>query len=152
MSNEKTPWNPSQKAIKRVKNPLPVPTECPYCKGKVGIAHHEYIYSGKSFGDWPWVYACDDFEDCRSYVGIHPFTDIPLGTIADYETRQARKECKASFMNYCALTPKSRSGAYAALAAEMEIDEAECHFGWFSAEQCREAQSAALRLLDSKKG
>ncbi len=42
--------------------------------------------------DWPWVYIC---EGCGSYVGMHPFTDIPLGTLADAATREARKECKA---------------------------------------------------------
>lgn len=149
MASEKTPWNPSRKAIARVKNPIPVPTECPYCQGDVDISHHRYIYNGRSFGKWPWVYACDDFEDCGAYVGMHPFTDIPLGTLADAKTRKARKECKASFNDYLAVTNKTRSEAYSTLAAEMEIDEHNCHFGWFTAEQCEKAHEACLRLMDA---
>ena len=146
MASEKTPWNPSRKALKRVKNPLPAPVECNYCGSPVVIRAHQQVY-GRDYGDWPWLYVCVN-DQCNARVGMHPFTNIPLGTLADDETRQARKDCKASFNDYLAVTDKTRSEAYAALAAEMEIDERECHFGWFTTEQCEVAHDAALRLMD----
>ena len=87
-----TPWNPSHKAIARVKNPLPVPDSCPYCGDQVEIKENKVIF-GRNTGEWPWIYQCAD-DNCDAYVGMHPFTHIPLGTLADQETRERRKAAK----------------------------------------------------------
>lgn len=149
---DKTPWNPSKKATKRVKNPLPAPAECNCCNdwetGKplsdcIEIVEHKEIY-GRNYGDWPWCYRC---ENCGSYVGMHPFTAIPLGTLADGPTRQARKESKAPFESLHKSGRISRSRAYEMLAEKMGIPKEECHFGWFDAEQCLRAASAAREIF-----
>ena len=88
--NSITPWNPSKKAIKKVKHPISPPTKCIYCNIEVIIINNKDIY-GKSYGIWPWVYFC---KNCNSFVGMHPKTNIPLGTLADSKTRKARVECK----------------------------------------------------------
>lgn len=139
----KTPLNPSRKATARVKNPLPAPSVCRICNGKVRIAHHDEIY-GKAFGDWPYAYLCGD---CGAYVGMHPFTAIPLGTLADKRTREARKQCKAPFEKLWREGVMSRTEAYHWLASEMNIATDECHFGWFDANQCYQAMSLCLKRL-----
>jgi len=136
-SGVKTPWNPSRKAIARVSNPLPAPEECPYCESAVELVGNEKIY-GHQYGKWPWAYLCSN-KGCCAYVGLHPYTAIPLGTLADAELRKWRKAAKDAF------NPKwnsdvanmSRSEAYAWLARELRIDAGECHIGWFDVPTCQ---------------
>lgn len=131
----KTPANPSRKATARVKNPLPAPSACCLCGGNVRIGTHQELY-GRDFSDWPYVYLC---EVCGAYVGLHPFTAIPLGTLADKQTRDARKNCKLPFERIWKSGDMTRTEAYHWLAEKMGIPIHECHFGWFTVEQCHAA-------------
>ncbi len=137
-SGLKTPWNPSRRAIARVRNPLPAPTVCPHCGAPVEIVNNAAIY-GRSYGEWPWAYACDgaDGDGCGAYVGMHPFTAIPLGTLADAPTRDARKKAKDAFNPLWQEKRMSRTAAYQWLAGSLGIANVEeCHIGWFDVETC----------------
>lgn len=134
----KTPWNPSRKATARVRDPFPVPEQCQYCLDVVEIQHHDKIY-GKAYGEWPWMYVC---VRCGARVGMHPFTAIPLGTLADEETRNARKLCKPSFERLWMEAGFERTGAYAWLASELGITTEQCHFGLFDISTCERAKAA----------
>ncbi len=145
MTMQRTPWNPSRRAIARVKNPLPAPTRCPYCQAHVSIANNSEIY-GKPYGEWPWLYLCGD-RQCRAYVGMHPLTDIPLGTLADGPTRQARGNAKAVFNPIWQSGRMTRTKAYHWLAEQLGIANVdECHFGWMDVQTCQRAASACLNL------
>lgn len=146
MSEHKTPWNPSKTAIAKVKNPLPAPTLCPHCGDNVHIEPNSNIY-GKSYGEWPWAYVCED-DECDSYVGMHPYTDIPLGTLANKQIREARKQAKSRFHFYMNENGLSRTQAYQKLAECMHIDVNECHFGWFDVSQCQQAENYLNELID----
>lgn len=137
--SEKTPSNPSRTATERVKNPLPAPVECPHCRSSVSVVRNDEIY-GKCYGDWPWAYLCDG---CGAYVGMHPFTAIPLGTLANEEQRRARKTCKVDFEVLWKTGRITRDQAYAELADHMGIEKEACHFGWFDVDQCHAAQEWA---------
>ncbi len=138
-SKPKTPWNPSAGAAKRVKNKLPRPKVCNVCHApNVAIKSHKEVY-GRDYNDWPWLYYC---ESCGAYCGMHPFTNIPVGTLADAETRSARTRCKPAFNKLWQSGKMSRNEAYAHLAKLMNIPVGECHFGWFSKAQCEAAYAA----------
>lgn len=128
----------SRKALKRVKNPLPAPTECPYCGpgSRVFLVNNSAIYNGRSYGDWPFAYLC---RSCGAYVGLHPDTDLPLGTLADRELRLARSENKAHFNALMKKLGLSRNEAYQSLAEQMGISVEDCHWGWFDLDQCKRA-------------
>jgi len=143
MANVKTPQNPSKKATARVKNPLPAPTSCRFCKSNVRIATHLEVY-GRDYSDWPYMYLCDD---CGAYVGMHPFTNIPLGTLADRQTRLARKMCKMPLENIWKSEAMTRSEAYTWLAGELNISVSECHFGWFDVSLCEKAKDICLNKM-----
>lgn len=134
-----TPHNPSRGATARVKNPLPAPTICPFCDSAVELVNNSVIYGGRSYGEWPWAYRCMD-DECDSYVGLHPFTAIPLGTLANAPMRQARKQAKAAFNPLWQRSgpgKMSRSEAYSWLASQLRIEDANtCHIGWFDIETC----------------
>jgi hypothetical protein len=128
-----SPWNPSRRAVKRVTNPLPAPTECRFCGGNVEIVKNSEIYNGREYGEWPWAYLC---RGCGAYVGMHPFTGIPLGTLADRNTRDMRKMAKDDFNPLWQGGEMTRSEAYSWLADRLGIAVAACHFGWFDADTC----------------
>lgn len=126
----------SRKSIRRVANPLQAPTECPYCNsGEVVLVSNSEIY-GKEYGDWPYTYLC---KCCKAYVGVHPGTDIPLGTLANKTLREARKTAKAKFFAVQKYHGWSRTQAYQWLANAMGLPRAETHFGWFNEESCDKA-------------
>ncbi len=150
---KKTPLNPSSKAIKRVTNPLPIPTSCNCCNdwetGEpssdcIELVENVEIY-GRNYGEWPWAYRCDI---CSAYVGLHPYTNIPLGTLADGPTRQARKTCKAPFEALYKTGAMSRSEAYKRLAGKLGINKNECHFAWFDAGMCGRALVASYEISE----
>ncbi|HWH86187.1 MAG TPA: zinc-finger-containing protein [Pseudomonas sp.] len=131
----------SRRALKRVKNPLPAPTDCRYCAGAVHLVCNSAIYHGRSYGDWPFAYLC---SDCGSYVGLHPDTDVPLGTLANAQLRAARNKSKAAFHAHMKRMGLSRTGAYQWLAAQMGIFVEQCHFGWFELEACAIAERFSI--------
>jgi hypothetical protein len=146
---EKTPWNPSRTATARVTNPLPAPTACPHCSSDVELVGNERIY-GMPYGEWPYVYRCKD-DACGSYVGLHPFTAIPLGTLADAPTRDARKKAKALFNPLWQSGGMDRKEAYAWLARELGIPVGECHVGWFDVATCERVVGIIKRRPASRK-
>lgn len=130
---EVTPWNPSRRATQRVTNPLPVPETCPHCGSSCSIVSNGEIY-GREYGEWPWAVLC---KGCGAYVGFHPFTGIPLGTLATAPMREARKAAKAIFNPLWQQGHMSRSEAYAWLAKALGITDVNtCHIGWFDVDQC----------------
>ena len=143
----KTPLNPSRRATQRVKDPLPIPTLCPYCGARVELKTHLEVY-GAEYGEWPFMYACGG---CKARVGLHPFTAIPLGTLADQETREARKRCKPAFTRLTEKREWSRHQAYAWLAEQLGIPLAGCHWGMFDVATCERAQHLCWQALSGKK-
>ncbi len=135
-----TPWNPSRRATARVKDGLPAPTACPHCAAGVELVNNSRIY-GRSFGEWPWAYLCTTTA-CAAYVGLHPFTAIPLGTLATASMRKARSAAKDAFNPLWQDGRMSRGEAYAWLAAQLRIPAAECHIGMFDEARCRQVLDA----------
>ena len=124
------------KALKRVNNPLPAPAICPHCAGNVKLMSNSVIYNGTEYGKWPYTYICQR-EGCRAYVGCHPNTFIPLGTLATAPIRDARKKAKAAFNPLWESGQMSRSAAYAWLATQLGLKDKEtCHIGWFDVATC----------------
>lgn len=123
--------------VKKVSNVLPIPTICPNCGSTVERVSNSLIY-GKEFGPWPFAYRCVSAV-CDSYVGLHPRTDIPLGTLADAPTRAARKQAKGQIMPMWEDQGMDRGAVYRWLAEKMGINDVNhCHIGWFSIAQCKQ--------------
>lgn len=135
----KLPFKVNKAAAKRVLHSIPAPKVCPYCGGSVKIVNNAEIY-GTSYGKWPWMYACEQ-KTCDAYVGMHPDTAIPLGTLARKDLRDARKDAKTLFQNlWMNGGSRSRTEAYEWLAYKLDIPYAACHFGWFDEARCAKAK------------
>ncbi|MGJ8517601.1 zinc-finger-containing protein [Carnimonas bestiolae] len=131
-------------AVKRVKDTLPVPTECRYCGAAVSLTTHQVVFGG-SYGPWPYVYQCDA---CHARIGLHPETHLPLGTLANKPLRMARSEGKAHFLKVISRFGMSRDDAYRWLSIQMDIPLRECHFAWFDLKQCAHAESVCREALE----
>lgn len=127
----------SASSEKRVKDRLPIPVECPHCTAEVEFANNEVIY-GRPYGNWPWMYRCTN-DDCGAYVGCHPNTRLPLGTLATAPLREARKKAKSLFNPLWESREMTRTEAYQWLAGRLNIAVASCHFGWFDISTCERA-------------
>lgn len=135
------PWKPSRRAVAKVSEPLPVPTECRYCGAKVELAKNSTIY-GREVGDWPWVYKC---TRCDAHVGLHPYTGIPMGTLANKELRAARQAAKAVFNRKWQSQIMTREQAYGWLAKQLGVPIQRCHIGWFDVAICQEIVQICTR-------
>ncbi|MDN7995948.1 DUF3268 family zinc-finger domain-containing protein [Burkholderia multivorans] len=120
MQTTKTPRNPLRSATACVKNSLTARRHARTTAAPVDIVNNSAIY-GREYGEWPWAFLC---RSCRAYVGLHPFTAIPLGTLADGPTREARKRAKAAFNPIWQSGAMSRTDAYVWLARQLGIDNA----------------------------
>ncbi len=121
--------------VKKVTNPLPVPTICPHCGSAVERVSNSVIYR-KEYGPWPFAYRCTS-APCDSYVGLHPKTDIPLGTLANKAMRAARKQAKAHLSPMWEVDGMDKTAVYAWLGEKMGIkDINHVHIGWFDEKQC----------------
>ena len=59
---------------------------CPYCGGKVVLRSSLEIYKR----DYGYVWVCENYPNCDSYVGCHSGGTKALGTVADAELRELR--------------------------------------------------------------
>lgn len=136
----------SRKALSRVKDILPIPEACRYCGPEfpVVLIENSQIYK-RNYGEWPYLYHC---KNCDSYVGLHPHTDLPLGTLANRELRDARKTGKTQFIRFMEIGDYNRSESYEWLADKLGIPVNECHWSWFEVETCKRAEEVCRESAD----
>ena len=110
------------------------PTICRYCGSPVVYTSNAEIY-GKEYGTGK-CYLC---RNCRAFVGVHPGTDTPLGTLANEELRKWRKEAHFWFDRIWKKPTRitTRYNAYGYLARKMGLPREETHIGMFEKEQCK---------------
>lgn len=111
--------------VLQILHPIEPPQACPYCHSSVSIERLERLQTV-----WPFYYVCQN-EDCRARVGCHRGTPIPLGQLATYATRKARRDNKAIFYRYIEKSGLSQNAAYVQLAQALGIPRRQCHFAMF---------------------
>jgi zinc-finger-containing domain len=109
------------------------------CSVNVVLTTNDRIY-GRQHGKWPYVFYCCD---CGAAVGCHPNTHVPLGRMADRETRHLRAKAHESFDPLWRSGLMPRSDAYRWLARELEIEDEACHISWLTKDQLKQATQAA---------
>lgn len=115
------------------------------------LVNNSEIYHGNEFGEWPFAYLCAEHH-CGAYVGIHKYTDLPLGTMADARTREARTKAKNFFLTLSNIRfNRNRNKSYPWLAEQMGIEQKYCHFGIFTLEQCNQVMEILKPQPEFKK-
>lgn len=104
---------------------------CPYCNKPAKYGANEEWY-GRCFGRSYMCYYC---KDCDAYVGTHNNTTRPLGTMANKELRNKRKEVHAL------IDPLWKDGKYARSVVYGRLSDAlgrNVHVGESDIKMCEE--------------
>ena len=122
---------------------LSIPKICRYCGNEVVFTSNAEIY-GREYGNGK-CYLC---RRCRAFVGVHTGTIIPLGTLANDELRNARKQAHNEFDKLWKGPTRrmTRYNAYRWLAKEMNLERKDTHIALFEVEQCKKV----IELLKNK--
>ncbi|PSU25138.1 hypothetical protein CTM88_18170 [Photobacterium aquimaris] len=120
-------------AMRRVEHPIKPPKKYFNCNSKVVLQHADDVF-GRALGTWPWLYIC---TRCNCRVGTHPGTDIPMGTLADHETRKARQISKSLFIDWAKRNNYSQTRRYELLSSMLDIKITKCHFAMFDLDTCK---------------
>lgn len=120
------------------------PTICRYCGSPVVYTSNAEIY-GREYGEGR-CYLC---RNCRAFVGVHPGTDTPLGTLANEELRRYRKAAHFWFDKIWKSPTRltTRDKAYRWLSKELELPKEETHIGMFEKEQCEKVMEISQKRL-----
>jgi len=118
---------------------LPPPSACDACGGS------RILFSEKENGP---AYCC---EDCGAAITCHAGTDIPMGKMADGDTRQLRLKAHIAFDPLWQSGLLSRHMAYKWLAAELKIRPADCHISWLTKDQLECCIKASLLFFEERK-
>lgn len=109
------------------------PTICRYCGSPVVFTSNSEIY-GKEYGNGK-CYLC---RTCRAFVGVHTGTETPLGTLANEELREYRKQAHFYFDKLWKEPTKimSRVSAYKWLSETLGIPGKDTHIAMFEKDNC----------------
>lgn len=117
------------------------PVECNLCGGKVIYTSNAKIY-GREYGSGRMYYC----TVCGAYVGTHiPRPREAFGILANQEMRDMKQLCHKLFdeqwIHKKTIKEKkhARKQAYRSLAKALNIEESECHFGYFDMEMLHKA-------------
>lgn len=112
--------------------------ECPYCGRLAGLVDSKEVY-GKSYG---MIWMC---HPCQAWVGVHKNDgqNRPLGTLANAETRHARRMAHARFdpiwqarLDGGKSKNKVRNEVYRWLAGHLGTPVEQCHIAMFDLPTC----------------
>lgn len=102
----------------------------------------------RSYKQWDLIWHC---LDCDAIVGCHEGTDIPLGRMADKETRAARAEAHAAFDRVWKKGLLTRQAAYVWMSEVLILPLGQAHIGMLNREQCEAVSKAAEELIPRKR-
>ena len=110
--------------------------KCSYCNKETEYIDSKNYYSnGVSYG---MIYIC---RGCDAYVGVHKGTDNALGTLANKELRELRKQAHALFDPIWKSGKMSRKDAYRYLFDNTGVK----HISWTDIESCKKV----IEFLDA---
>lgn len=101
---------------------------CPFCNTRAAWVENKELY-GRNYGKSYMMYLC---KPCDAYVGCHQNSRQPLGSMADKELRELRKQCHALLDPLWKNKEMSRQVAYALLYQKTGTK----HIGWTDKEDC----------------
>ena len=121
------------------------PPLCPVCGTEPVLADRSVVgYGEKGSGK---VWTCGKWPDCDTYVGCHPGSARPLGTLAGGELRSLRKRAHNAFDWSWKSGGMTRDGAYGFLQEKLGLSKDEAHIGMMDAKTCKET----IRIFNARK-
>lgn len=112
-----------------------VTVRCPYCRAKATLHPASYIF-GDAARPGSFLYVCDRYPSCNSYVGAHRRTKLPMGSLADGDLRHKRIEAHKAFDWMWKSGLMTKAQAYKWMQAKLGISSSQAHIAKFSYYMC----------------
>lgn len=97
-----------------------------------------------------YVYVCSHYPVCDAYVGVHPGTKIPLGTLANAALRRKRILAHQVFDQIWKQGILSRKQAYYWLSDKLGTAPADTHIALFGDYLCEQVIAESRKVLANK--
>lgn len=125
-----------------------MPLTCPSCERDAVLVGGHVVYPHRPDLQPKKFWAC---LDCSTWVGCHPGTTEPLGTLAGSELRALRWRAHEKFDRLWRSGLFKRAKAYAWLSGRLGLQVKDTHIGSFDAETCRRVIELATSKLAKEK-
>ena len=108
---------------------------CPNCGAKATLHPASYVYdNSRSAGSY--LYVCNRYPICNSYVAAHRSTLLPMGSLADAELRHKRIQAHRAFDRLWRSGLMSKKEAYQWMQTEFGLHEEQAHIAQFGTYMC----------------
>ncbi len=108
--------------------------KCQYCNKQAEKVTGLTIYPHRPDLENKFFYQC---KPCNAYVGCHPDSDNPLGTLANPALRRYRNDARYEFDRLWRSQALTRKQSYRQLREWIDIKPSHCHVAMFNEEQCK---------------
>ncbi len=122
--------------------------KCPYCGAKATLHPSSYVY-GKAAKAGSYLYVCDRFPKCDSYVGAHIKSKEPMGTLANGELRNKRIQAHKAFDRIWKSGIMKKWQAYKWMEGKLALNSKQAHIGMFSEYMCDTLITACNQAYDN---
>lgn len=123
--------------------------KCPYCGSQAFLrpasAVHRHAQPGEE------VYVCARYPACDAYVSAHRESRLPMGTLANKELRNQRRQAHTALNRLWEQGLMTRKEAYRWLQIQLGLPESETHIGHFSEFRCKQVISLCSRFPSVRK-
>ena len=133
------------KRKKEISAMTPRQLRCPHCGAVAIIRPASEIYHDPQRTDE--LYVCRNYPECKSYVGMHRGTRIPLGTLANGDLRNLRIKAHRIFDQLWQRGIMSRHTAYQWMADLFGLTPDDAHIGKFGEYRCQQLIEKCNRIL-----
>lgn len=120
---------------------------CPYCNSIAVLKDASFVYGEKSKGGQ--VYVCNRYPVCDSYVGVHPGSIRPKGTLANKDLRTKRIRAHRMFDQIWKKGILKKPDAYRWMADKFCLDDRQAHIGMFSDYMCDQLIKESAQVLEN---
>lgn len=120
---------------------------CPYCGSKASLHPSSFIYGEAAKTDG-YVYACDRYPECDSYVGAHIKSKQPMGTLANGDLRNKRIKAHKAFDRMWKSGFMTKYYAYKWMEIKFGLDSNQAHIAMFSEAMCDRLIDACNKAND----
>jgi len=110
--------------------------KCPYCNKPTILRPSSFVY-GKNAPDYGWFWLCVRYPRCDAYVGCHPGTQRPLGTLANKSLRNLRVTTHTNFDQLWKQGKISRKESYLLLQDALNLQPEQAHISRLNERECQ---------------
>lgn len=121
--------------------------KCPYCGAPAVLRPASAVHRNAQNNEE--VYVCSRYPACDAYVSAHRDSHMPMGSLANRELREKRRQAHFALNALWENGYMTRKEAYRWLRVQFGLPADEAHIGHFSEYRCDQVISLCRRFTNS---